>query len=86
MTHEGPAWGWVQSFARHHNGCGAYLALCTHYLGNAFQARLHAKADQILEGTYYNGTKCNFIYEKYIETLQCAFTDLSSTGEIVSEE
>ena len=41
----------------------------SHYLGDAFQGRLHTKADQTLESTYYDGTKHNFSFEKYIETL-----------------
>lgn len=65
ITHEGPAWGWVQPFARHRNGRLAYFALKTHYLGDAFQARLRAKADQILDTTYYDGKKQNFNYKRY---------------------
>ena len=86
VTHDGPGWGWVMSFARTRNGRAAYLALKSHYLGDAFQSRLRAKADQILESTYYDGSKRNYTYERYIETLQRAFTDLESTGETVSEE
>ena len=40
----------------------------------------------MLESTFYDGTRRNFTYEKYLETLQWAFVDLSSTGELVSEE
>ena len=60
--------------------------LRSHYLCDTFQARLHAKADQTLESMYYDGTKCNFSFEKYMETLQHAFTDLASMGKLVSEE
>ena len=62
------------------------MALKTHYLGDAFQARLRSKADKTLESTFYDGTRRNFTYEKYLETLQQAFVDLSSTGELVSKE
>ena len=86
ITHDGPGWGWVQPFARSRNGRAAYQALRTHYLGDAFQSRLRAKADQTLESVYYDGAKRNFTYERFIETLQRAFTDLESTGEAVSEE
>ena len=86
ITHDGPGWGWVMSFARTRNGRAAYLALKTHYLGDVFQSRLRAKADQILESTYFDGSKRNFTYERYIKTLKRAFTDLESTGENVSEE
>ena len=57
VAHEGPAWGWVQSFAQQRNGRGAYLALKQHYLGGTFQARLHSRADQIIGTAYYDGTK-----------------------------
>ena len=86
VTHDGPGWGWVQAFSRSRNGRQAYLALRSHYFGDAYQTRLRAKADQILETNYYDGTKRNFTYERYIETLQRAFADLESTGEFVSHE
>ena len=68
VTHEGPRWSWVQQHSRTQNGCAAYISLNTHYLGDAFQARLRAKADQMLESIYYDGTKRNFTYEKYTDT------------------
>ena len=86
VCHEGPAWGWVQAYARQRDGRSAYLALKAHYMGSTFQARLRAKADQTLETTYYDGTKRYFSFEKYTETLQRAFIDLQSTQEKVSEE
>ena len=54
-------------------------------MGSTFQARLRSKVDQILETTYYDGTKRHFSFEKYAETLQRAFVDFQSTQE-VSEE
>ena len=84
ITHDGPGWGWVQAFSRSRDGRGAYIALKSHYFGDA--ERLRAKANQVLESAYYDGSKRNFTYEKYIESLQRAFTDLESTGEMVSNE
>ena len=86
ITHNGPGWGWVQAFSRSRDGRGAYIALKSHYFGDAFQSRLRAKADQVLESTYYDGTKRNYTYKRYIESLQRAFTDLESTGKVVSNE
>ena len=86
VCHEGPAWGWVQAYARQRNGRSTYLALKAHYMGSTFQARLRSKVDQMLETTYYDGTKRHFSFEKYAETLQRAFVDLQSTQEEVSEE
>ena len=76
----------MQSYSRARSGCAAYLALKSHYLGDAYQTRLCAKADQTLETSYYDGTRRNFTYERYTEQLQRAFTDLESTGELVSTE
>ena len=86
ITHGGPGWGWVQSYSRARSGRAAYLALKGHYLGDAYQTRLRAKADQTLETSYYDGTRRNFTYERYTEQLHRAFTDLESTGELVSTE
>ena len=46
---------------------------------------IRSKVDQMLEITYYDGTKRHSSFEKYAETLQRAFVDLQSTQE-VSEE
>ena len=86
VCHEGLAWGWVQAYTRQRDGRSAHLALKPHYIGSTFQARLRSKVDQMLETTYYDGTKRHFSFEKYAETLQRAFIDLQSTQEEVSEE
>jgi len=38
VTHGGPAWAWVLSFARHQNGRAAYGALRTHCFGDCQRA------------------------------------------------
>lgn len=53
VTHEGPGWNWVVPFAQ--DGRGAYLALHAHYMGDAFQERIRARADALLSRTYYDG-------------------------------
>ena len=86
VCHEGPAWGWVQAYARQRDGRSTYLALKAHYMGSTFRARLKSKADQMPETTYCDGTKRHFSFGKYSKTLQRAFIDLQSTEEEVSEE
>ena len=86
VCHEGPAWGWVQAYTRQRDRRSTYLALKAHYMGSTIQARLRSKVDQMLETMFYDGTKRQFIFEKFAETLQMAFIDLQSTQEEVSEE
>ena len=83
VTHDGPAWSWVMSFARTRDGRGAFLALKAHYLGDATQGRLRAHADAVLSKTFYDGKSRNFSFEKYCETLNKAIQDLEDTGESV---
>lgn len=85
VTHEGPAWSWVQSFVRTCNGRLAYFAMKQHYLGESFTARLRANADKLMDSTFYDGRSRGFTFERYCETLQQAFTDIESTGELISE-
>lgn len=85
MTHGGFAWNWVSAHERTRNGREAYMALKLHYLGDSYQARIRAAADAVLQKMYYDGAR-SFTFESYITTLQKAFTDLESTGEVVAEE
>lgn len=86
VTHEGPAWSWVNSYLRTCDGRQAYLALKQHYLGESFTARLRANADRVIDQTFFDGRSRAFTFERYCETLQQAFTDIESTGEAVSED
>lgn len=85
ITHGGPAWNWVSRFARNSNGRDAYIALKTHYLGNAYQLRIRALADSRIETAFYDGQNRNFTFENYCALLNNAFADIESTGEVVSE-
>lgn len=85
ITHDGPAWNWVQSFARNLDGRGAYMALKRHYLGESFSSRLRSNADSVLETAFYDGRVRSFTFERYCETLKGAFSDIEATEEIVSE-
>jgi hypothetical protein len=85
VTHEGPGWSWVSSFALTRDGRSAYLAIKRHYLGESFTARLRSLADQVIETAYYDGKSRAFTFERYCEVLKNAFTDIESTDEVVSE-
>lgn len=82
ITHGGgPAWNWVSRYMRTANGRDAYIALKTHYLGDAYQLRIRALADSRIETAYYDGQNRNFTFENYCALLNNAFADIESTGE-----
>jgi hypothetical protein len=85
VTHDGPGWSWVQGFQKARDGRAAYLSIKSHYLSESYTARLRARADNIMENTFYDGKSRSFTFERYCEVLQGAFTDIFSTGEEVSQ-
>jgi hypothetical protein len=85
VTHGGPGWSWVQGFQRITDGRAAYLALKSHYLGEAYSSRIRAAADNTIDSSYYDGKSRSFTFEKYCEVLKAAFTDIEVSGEEVSE-
>ena len=85
VAHNGPAWAWVLSFARHSNGRAAYLALRTHYFGDSYTTRAVTKADAIIENLHWDGRAKNYPLEKFFEQLNKAYTDLDENGEPVTE-
>jgi hypothetical protein len=86
VFHGGPGWNWILSFSRTSNGRAAYLAVKSHYLGEAFQSRIRSAADKILDGTFFDGKARTFTFERYCERLNNAFTDLEESGETVDVE
>ena len=86
VLHEGPAWDWISSFAATRNGREAYKALRLHYFGDAYQGRMKAAADKVLQATFYDGQKHNFTFETYASRLAKAFADLADAGEPVPDE
>lgn len=84
VAHGGPAWNWVSRFARTSDGREAYLAFKAHYLGQSYQERIRAIADSKIENAFFDGKNRNFTFENYCGLLNNAFTDIESTGEIVS--
>jgi len=84
VTHNGPAWAWVSSFARHQNGRAAYRALKTHYFGDSFTTRAVTKADATIENLFWDGRVKNYPLEKFFEQLNKAYTDLDENGEPVT--
>jgi len=86
VFHGGPGWNWISAFARPTNGRSAYIAVKSHYLVDAFQSRIRASADKVLDGTFFDGKARTFTFEKYCERLNNAFTDLEQSGETVDVE
>lgn len=64
VTHEGPAWSWVQSYVRTCDGRAVYFAMKQHYLGESFTARLRANADRLMDSTFYDGRSRGFTFER----------------------
>jgi hypothetical protein len=85
VTHGGPGYGWIKQFERTKDGRSAYLAFKRHYLGDSYGKRLRATADHTLNVTYFDGKSRSFTYERYVETLKSAFSDLEASGETVDE-
>jgi hypothetical protein len=86
VFHGGPGWNWISSYARAMNGRAAYLAVKSHYLGEAFQSHIRAAADKILDDTFFDGKARTFTFERYCERLNHAFTYLEQSGETVDAE
>lgn len=85
LAHGGIAWNWVSEFARSCDGRHAYMALKSHYLGDAFKERILSVADATLSKAFYDGSR-NFTFESYTGVLQKAFTDMEGAGEEVAEK
>ena len=86
VTHDGPGWTWVSSYNRSQNGRDAFIALRSHYQGDAYRNNLKIKAENTMSTARYDGKSRNFTYEKYIERLNQAFVDMAEAGEAQPED
>jgi hypothetical protein len=48
VTHGGPGWNWVQSFASTQDGRNAFLTMKRYYLGESYTRRIKISADNVL--------------------------------------
>ena len=64
VLYDSDGWSWVTSFEVTKDGRGAYFALMRHYLGTSNQSLIKSQADANVDGTYYDGDKRGFTFEK----------------------
>jgi hypothetical protein len=55
VTHGGPGWNWVQSFANAQDGRNAFLSMKRYYLGESYRRRIKLSAENTLSTAFYNG-------------------------------
>jgi len=80
-TLNGPAWTWIQSFNSARNGRAAWLALITHYEGDAQKDRVKDAAYTAIAQAKYFGDRKKFSFETYVTVHQEAFEDLEQYGQ-----
>lgn len=85
-TLNGPAWTWMRSFNRTRNGRAAWLALLTHFEGDAQRDRAKDAAYAAISNAKYYGEKKRFSFETYVTIHQEAYEDLEQYGEPISED
>jgi uncharacterized membrane protein YgcG len=86
VLYDTDGWSWISQFEANKNGRGAYMATIDHYLGKTSRSRIKMQADKIIEGTYFDGEKRGFTFEKYCSMHKQAHKDLEDYGEKCSEE
>jgi hypothetical protein len=86
MTHGGPGWNWVQSFARTQDGRNAFLSMKRYYLGESYTRRIQLSAENTLSTAFFNGQVRTFTFGDYVDKLKGAFTDIESTGENIDQQ
>jgi hypothetical protein len=82
----GPAWTWMRVYNNTHNGRQAWLALITHFEGDAQRDRVKDKAYAVIAAAKYYSEKKKFSFETYVMIHQDAYADLEQYGEQISEE
>ena len=86
VTHGGPGWNWVQSFATTQDGRNAFLSMKRYYLGESYTRRIKLSAENTLSTAFYNGQVRTFKFGDYVDKLKGAFTDIESSGEVVDPQ
>jgi hypothetical protein len=76
----------MRSFNRTRNGRAAWLALLTHFEGDAQKDRAKDAAYTAIANAKYYGEKKRFSFETYVTIHQEAYEDLEQYGEPVSED
>jgi uncharacterized membrane protein YgcG len=86
VTHGGPGWNWVQSFATTQDGRNAFLSMKRYYLGESYTRRIKLSAENTLSTSFYNGQVRTSRFGDYVDKLKGVFTDIESTGEVIDPQ
>jgi hypothetical protein len=78
--HDTEAFSWIKRCERRRDGRAAYLALTSHYLGDAKNESLRNAADNKLITTFYGGEKNRFNWTRYVSVHKECHNDLEATG------
>jgi hypothetical protein len=82
----GPAWTWMRAYNSTRNGGEAWLALVSHFEGDAQHDHVKDHAYAVIASAKYFGDRKKFSFETYVTIHQESYADLEQYGEIVSEE
>jgi hypothetical protein len=85
LVGSGACWPFIQHLASTFDARAAIKILKTQSEGTASDASRRARANGILDVTIYDGKSNKFSFDKFIEKLQSAFTELEETKNGISE-
>lgn len=85
LVGSGACWPFIQHLVSTFDARAAIKILKTQSEGTASDSSRRARATGILEGTIYDGKSNKFSFDKFIEKLQSAFTELEETKNGISE-
>jgi len=80
-TLNGPAWTWIRSFNSARDGRAAWLALITHYKGDAQKDRVKDAAYAAIAQAKYFRDRKKLSFETYVTIHQEAYEDLEQYGQ-----
>jgi hypothetical protein len=84
--HATEAFSWIKRCARRQDGHAAYIALTSHYLGDAKNEALRNAADKKIINTFYGGEKNRFNWTRYILVHKECHNNLEATGTAMPED
>jgi uncharacterized membrane protein YgcG len=85
-VHATEAFSWIKRCERRRDGRTAYLALTSHYLGDAKNEALRNAADNKILNTFYGGEKNRFNWTRYVSVHKECHNDLEATGTAMPED
>jgi hypothetical protein len=84
--HDTDAFSWVKRCKHCRDGCAAYLALTTHYLGDAKNEARQNAADNRFLNTFYGREKNRFNWTRYFLFHKECHNDLEATGTAMPKD